>query len=204
LSRRENGARSHNQRVWGTIVDPDRELIGAGIRRCGKTALGSRSRKRLASRAPWCERRFRTALHGLIVSRKGSGRYIKSGGNCASPPGAVGFGLSTVSRRSGSAYEFRTNSKRRGAAITPPKIARRKRSPRCAKREADGSGDIAGLVGMSADLEFQMAVARPPKTSLRAVMQSIECRSSSRSISRVASRYTGLSTFESRARPNTS
>jgi GntR family transcriptional repressor for pyruvate dehydrogenase complex len=112
---------------------------------------------------------------GFIVSRKGSGSYIKKPAETAPHHlGAVGFGPVNSLAEVRKCYEFRIELEGEAAYY-----AAQNRTPEtlAAMREALKRMEAAisrGLVGMSADLEFHMAVARAFENEFfEAVMQSM-------------------------------
>ena len=146
---REEGALEPDGETWGLVAQPPRlgdhlstriaELIGRGeFDHAGRLP----SEVVLANRFGVSRPVVREALShlrsmGFIVSRKGSGSYIKKPSETAPHPvGKVGFGPSTVWPRSRSATNSGSGSKER-PPIAPPKIARPKHSPRCAKRSSE-------------------------------------------------------------------
>jgi GntR family transcriptional regulator, transcriptional repressor for pyruvate dehydrogenase complex len=172
---------------WGALAQPPRlgdhlstriaELIGRGdFDHAGRLP----SEIVLANRFGVSRPVVREALShlrsmGFIVSRKGSGSYVRKPSETASHHvGAVGFGPVNSLAEVRKCYEFRIGLESEAAYY-----AAQNRTPEAlaAMREALKRMEEAisrGLVGMSADLEFHMAVARGSENEFfEAVMQSM-------------------------------
>lgn len=172
---------------WGSLAQPPRlgdhlstriaELIGRGeFDNAGRLP----SEIALANRFGVSRPVVREALShlrsmGFIVSRKGSGSYIKKPSE-TSPHfvGAVGFGPVNSLAEVRKCYEFRIGLEGEAAYF-----AAQNRTPEmlAAMREALERMEAAassGMLGMSADLEFHIAVARASGNEFfEAVMQSM-------------------------------
>jgi DNA-binding FadR family transcriptional regulator len=139
---------------------------------------------------------------GFIVSRKGSGSYIKKSAETAPHHlGAVGFGPVNSLAEVRKCYEFRIGLEGEAAYY-----AAQNRTPEAlaAMREALKRMEAAisrGLVSMSADLEFHMAVARASENEFfEAVMQSMRMPIEfAINLARSLTLTRPLETFESRA-----
>jgi GntR family transcriptional repressor for pyruvate dehydrogenase complex len=172
---------------WGSLAQPPRlgdhlstriaELIGRGeFDHAGRLP----SELVLANRFGVSRPVVREALShlrsmGFIVSRKGSGSYIKQPPETAPRHvGAVGFGPVSSLAEVRKCYEFRIGLEGEAAYC-----AAQNRTPEslAAMREALKRMEAAissGLVGESADLEFHIAVARASDNEFfEAVMQSM-------------------------------
>src|ERR1700730_9243949 len=172
---------------WGSLAQPPRlgehlstriaELIGRGeLDHAGRLP----SELVLANRFGVSRPVVREALShlrsmGFIVSRKGSGSYIKQPPETAPRHvGAVGFGPVSSLAEVRKCYEFRIGLEGEAAYC-----AAQNRTPEslAAIREALKRMEAAissGLVGESADLEFHIAVARASDNEFfEAVMQSM-------------------------------
>lgn len=172
---------------WGLLAHPPRlgdhlstriaELIGRGeFDNAGKLP----SELALANRFGVSRPVVREALShlrstGFIVSRKGSGSYIRK--RPGTPPqlvGAVGFGPVNSLAEVRKCYEFRIGLEGEAAYC-----AAQNRTPEmlAAMREALERMEAAissGVIGMSADIEFHIAVARASGNEFfEAVMQSM-------------------------------
>jgi DNA-binding FadR family transcriptional regulator len=130
----------------------------------------------LASRAPWCERRFRTCAPwaSSFPARVPAATSKKPAETAPHHLGAVGFGPVNSLAEVRKCYEFRIGLEGEAAYY-----AAQNRTPEtlAAMREALKRMEAAisrGLVGMSADLEFHMAVARASENEFfEAAMQSM-------------------------------
>jgi GntR family transcriptional repressor for pyruvate dehydrogenase complex len=181
------GASEPESENWGSLAQPPRlgdhlstriaELIGRGeFDHAGKLP----SELVLANRFGVSRPVVREALShlrsiGFIVSRKGSGSYIKKPSETAPHHvGAVGFGPVNSLAEVRKCYEFRIGLEGEAAYC-----AAQNRTPEtlAAMREALKRMEAAiscGLVGESADLEFHIAVARASDNEFfEAVMQSM-------------------------------
>jgi GntR family transcriptional regulator, transcriptional repressor for pyruvate dehydrogenase complex len=184
---REEGALEPDGETWGPLAQPPRlgdhlstriaELIGRGeFDHAGRLP----SEVVLANRFGVSRPVVREALShlrsmGFIVSRKGSGSYIKKPSETAAHPvGAVGFGPVNSLAEVKKCYEFRIGLEGEAAYC-----AAQNRTPEAlaAMRQALKRMEEAisrGLIGTSADVEFHMAVARASDNEFfETVMQSM-------------------------------
>jgi GntR family transcriptional regulator, transcriptional repressor for pyruvate dehydrogenase complex len=169
---------------WGAVVPATRlgdqlsQRMADLIER-GEFSAGSRlpSESELADRFGVSRPVIREALSrlrvmGVIVSRKGSGSYVQKRADFA--PRATGFGAVSSLAEVRKCYEFRIGVEGEAAYY-----AAQNRTPEMllAMREALDRMETAtahGMVGMSADLEFHLSVARASGNEFfEAVMQSI-------------------------------
>ena len=172
---------------WGAVVQATRlgdqlsQRIAALIDR-GEFDEGSRlpAESELASRFGVSRPVIREALArlrtmGFIVSRKGSGSYVqKRADRPVQTPALIGFGPVNSLAQVKKCYEFRV-----GVEGDAAYYAAQNRSPEMlvAMRDALGRMESAithGMVGMSADFEFHVAVARASGNEFyEAVMESM-------------------------------
>ena len=169
---------------WGAVVPATRlgdqlsQRMADLIER-GEFSAGSRlpSESELADRFGVSRPVIREALSrlrvmGVIVSRKGSGSYVQKGTDFA--PRATGFGAVNSLAEVRKCYEFRIGVEGEAAYY-----AAQNRTPEMllVMREALDRMETAtahGMVGMSADLEFHLSVARASGNEFfETVMQSI-------------------------------
>jgi len=171
---------------WGMVAKPTRlgdqlclrmtELIESG-----EFANGSRlpAEVELADRFGVSRPVIREALSrlremGLIVSRKGSGSYVQRRGDLAARSPAASFGPVNSLAEVKKCYEFRMGLEGEAAYYA---AQNRTAEMLIIMREALDRMDLAiaqGMVGMSADFEFHLAVARASGNEFfEAVMQSM-------------------------------
>ena len=147
----------------------ERGEFGAGSRLPSESELADRFG---VSRPVIREALSRLRVMGVIVSRKGSGSYVQKRADVA--PRAPGFGAVNSLAEVRKCYEFRIGVEGEAAYY-----AAQNRTPEMllVMREALDrmeSATARGMVGMSADLEFHLSVARASGNEFfETVMQSI-------------------------------
>jgi len=147
----------------------ERGEFSAGSRLPSESELADRFR---VSRPVIREALSRLRVMGVIVSRKGSGSYVQKRSDAA--PRASGFGAVNSLAEVRKCYEFRIGLEGEAAYY-----AAQNRTPEMLLVMREGlermeTATAHGMVGMSADLEFHLSVARASGNEFfESVMQSI-------------------------------